>query len=354
VAVVFALARKWSDRYDTAKAQEKYKEVIALDPEGKAGTYTDSEDSQITASYTDFAKFEVAAASFMGRNPDPAPLKAFIAENPKSPLVRQAYRQLGYFYARAPKADADAFFADYAARYPDDPQPLVAWLGRIIRDKGPVDKGLELAGRLRELTAFDPSLSISQSIAQMYDLAGDKAKVEKVYGKEFADNEVRRLAYGLIAYANYWADKKENRESALEMAETALKLQPDSIPMLRTVAGVYARFGDEAKALELYGPAWLEKKIAGKADQDINSYASFWARQGTNLESALAAAKASCEMQPKAYFYWSTLSDVYAKMDDKTQAVKALETAIALAPATAKAAMQRKLEALKTPEAVKK
>jgi predicted TPR repeat methyltransferase len=40
VATVFKVARKWSERYDEAKAMEKYKEVVALDPNGKAGTYT--------------------------------------------------------------------------------------------------------------------------------------------------------------------------------------------------------------------------------------------------------------------------------------------------------------------------
>ena len=32
VPTVFGLARKWSERYDEAKANEKYREVIALDP----------------------------------------------------------------------------------------------------------------------------------------------------------------------------------------------------------------------------------------------------------------------------------------------------------------------------------
>jgi hypothetical protein len=109
---------------------------------------------------------------------------------------------------------------------------------------------------------------------------------------------------------------------------------------------VYVRADLDDRALAIYGPAWLEKTIAAGQDRDVNGYASFWLRAGKNLESALAAAKASVEMQPKAYFYWSTLSDVYAKMADKTQAVKAAETAVALAQGRAKEAMQKKLEAL--------
>jgi hypothetical protein len=324
VGTIFKIARKWGERYDEAKAVADYKKVIALDPEGKAGAFTD-ERTHITAPYTDFARYEIATASFQGPKPDPAPVKAFIADNPGSPLVRQAYRELGYYYNRAPKAEAEAFYAEYADRYPDDPEPLAAWLDRIVRDKGPVDKGLELARRLRALTVADPDPSTNRAIAQMYDIAGEKAKAGEVYGPAFMDRRVQSTAYDLISYAGYWAEKKENLESAMAMAETALKLEPGST---------------------IYGPAWLEKMIAAGQDRDVNGYASFWLRAGKNLESALAAAKASVEMQPKAYFYWSTLSDVYAKMADKTQAVKAAETAVALAQGRAKEAMQKKLEAL--------
>jgi len=345
VGTIFKIARKWGERYDEAKAVADYKKVIALDPEGKAGAFTD-ERTQITAPYTDFARYEIATASFQGPKPDPAPVKAFIADNPGGPLVRQAYRELGYYYNRAPKAEAEAFYAEYADRYPDDPEPLAAWLGRIVRDKGPVDKGLELARRLRALTVADPDPSMNRAIAQMYDIAGEKAKAEEVYGPAFMDRRVQSTAYDLISYAGYWAEKKENLESAMAMAETALKLEPGSTNIIRSVASVYVRADMDDKALAIYGPAWLEKTIAAGQDRDINGYASFWLRAGKNLESALAAAKTSVEMQPKAYFYWSTLSDVYAKMGDKTQAVKAAETAVALAQGRAKEAMQKKLEAL--------
>jgi predicted Zn-dependent protease len=346
VAAIFKVARKWGERYDAAKATAEYRRVIALDPQGKAGTFTD-EETQITAPYTDFAKYEIASASFLGPKPDPAPVEAFIADNSGSPLVRQAYRDLGNYFSRAPKEAAEAFYAKYAARYPDDPKPLAAWLGRIVRDKGPVDKGLELARKLRELTASDPDPSISRTVAQMYDLAGEKAKAEEVYGPAFMDRRVQSTAFDLVSYAGYWAEKKENLESAMAMAETALRLEPGSINIIRSVATVYLRAGDEAKALGIYGPAWLEKTIAAGGDRDANSYASFWLRAGKNLPSALAAAKASVEIEPKAYFYWSTLSDVYAKTGDKAQAVKAAETAVSLAQGRAKEAMQKKLDALK-------
>ncbi len=356
VGVVFRLGLKWSERNDTAKAQEKYNEVVALDPEGKAGSFTDEDDTHITAPCTDFARFEIAAAGFTGAKPDPALIKAFISDYPKSPLVRTAYRQMAsYYISRAAKEDAEAYFAEFTARFPGDAEAVSLWLARVLRDKGPADKADELAGRLWALTVSNPQPRFNQLIAQAYDLAGDKAKAAQAYGKGFMDSQVENLAYSLLTYANYWADRKENLESAEAMAETALKLQPGGDPyFFRSVAGVYLKAGDEAKALGIYGPAWLEKSTADKADQDINGYASFWMRQGKNLESALAAAQKTVELQPKAYYYWSTLSDVHAKMNNKAEAVKAAEKAVELAPATAKAPMQRKLEMLKSPGPDKK
>jgi predicted Zn-dependent protease len=350
VAAIFKVARKWGERYDAAKAMAEYNKVIALDPQGKAGTFTD-EETQITAPYTDFAKYAIAEASFQSRKPDPAPVESFIAGNPASPLVRQAYRDLESYFARsAPKEAAEAFYAKYAARYPDDPGPLAAWLGRIVRDKGPVDKGLELAQKLRGLMASDPGPSINRTLAQMYDLAGEKAKAEGVYGKDFVDRYLSDTIYTLTGYANYWLDQGKNLDSVKEMADIVAATLGASkdVPSyyLGQVASVYLRAGEDDKALGVYGPAWLEKTVAARGDRDANSYASFWLRSGKNLESALAAAKASVEMQPKAYFYWSTLSDVYAKTGDKAQAVKAAETAVSLAQGRAKEAMQKKLDAL--------
>lgn len=347
VTTVFGIARKWRDRDDTSKAEGKYKEVIALDPDGKEGSYTDG-TTFITAPVTEYAKYDLALASPVGIS-TVAALKAFIAANPQSRLVKQAYKNLASYYGSvaAPRQEAEAFFAEYTTRYPDDPMPLRAWLLRVIQDRGPVEKRLELAARLRELTVSNPNSDINRLIAQVYDLSGDNGKAREVYGSEFMDERVQKLASDLESYANYWIDNKENLDSALAMAALALKLQPDSVYDLQSVAAIYIKAGQDAKALEIYGPAWLKKKIGEKSDQDINMYALFWLRQSKNLEGALAAALKAVELQPRAYLYWSTLGDVYAKMGNKTKAIKATERALELAEGNAKKGIERKLAVLK-------
>jgi hypothetical protein len=89
VPTVFRLARKWSERYDETKAAEKYKEVIALDPQGKAGSYTQEYDN-ITAPYTEYAEFALATSALqMSAKPDLGPVKAFLAKYPQSKLTKR-------------------------------------------------------------------------------------------------------------------------------------------------------------------------------------------------------------------------------------------------------------------------
>jgi len=345
VATVFKLARKYGDRYDTDKANAKYKEVIALDPEGKAGTYT-QEYSGITASYTEFAEYSMATANIYGPKADIAPVKAFIAKYPQSKLVKQAYGSLAdYFGYRASKEDVAAFFVEYAAKYPNDPSALNAWLSRIVRDKGPYDKGKELAEKIKELTDFNPDPNINMNIAQLQWDLGEKDKAEKTFGKEFMEGQVQSLAYNLISYANFWTQNNTNLDSALAMVETALKLQPGNSYFLSQAAAVNMKAGREAKALELYGPAFAKKNETDATA--LYSYAGFWARQGKNLDDALVAAKKAVDRMPGVYYIWAALSLVHEKMKNYPEAIKAKEKALELVPDQGKETFKKDLERLK-------
>ena len=345
-AMVFKLARKYGDRYDTKASIEKYKEVLVLDPQGKAGMYT-QDYSKITAPYTEFAAFEVATKTEPGAKPDMAAVKAFIAKYPKSPLIKSAYDNMGYYYGyQATKEEAAAFFPEYAAKYPNDAAVLYTWLARINRDKGPVEKGLELAAKIEDLTKFNPSPSYNQGLAQIYLLKGDKAKADKAYGKEFMEGKVSSLGYDLIGYANFWAQNNGDLESAIKMGETALKLDPESAYFLGQVAGLYVKANQLPKALLLYGPAYSRKAV--KDATALYQYAGFWARQEKNLDDALVAAKKALELMPTYYIY-NTLSQVCQKMKNMPEAIKAAEKALELAPEQAKTFYKQNLDKLKNP-----
>jgi predicted Zn-dependent protease len=346
VVTVFMLARKYGDRYDTAKSAEKYKEVLALDPDGRAGSFTD-EDYNATAPYGEFAEFAIARTAAQGRQkPDLAPMKAFLAKHPRSGLAKAAYETMGYYYgSQAPKEEAAAFFAEYAAKFPADPMVLYSWLSRIVRDKEPVDKAIELAAKIEELTDFNPSPNINQLLAQAYALKGDQAKVEEVYGPAFMAERVSGLAFSLASYASYWIEKNANLESAVAMIETALKLEPGNASILQRAANAYAKIGKEDQALALYGPAFARKSWDDA--MTLWQYAGFWARQSKNLDDALAAAKRSVELLPGLNNLWNTLSLVHEKMKNYPEAIKAAEKALETAPEAAKANYQKTVDRLK-------
>ncbi|OGD22832.1 MAG: hypothetical protein A2W03_03615 [Candidatus Aminicenantes bacterium RBG_16_63_16] len=352
VAIVFGLARKYADRYDQAKAAEKFKEVVALDPEGRAGTYT-MEYEDITVPYTQYAEYAVATQNTYGPKADMEPVRAFIKKYPESPLVKLIYRQMGYYYGQqASREEAAKFFAEYAAKYPNDARAADMWLARIVKDKGPLEQGQILVDKIKELTSDNPVPDMNQDLANYYILKGDKAKAEEIYGKEFMDGKVSGLAYDLAGYANFWLDQRANEDSAVAMAELAHKLQPDNAYFLRQLATAYIKTGKEDKALAIFGPDYL-----GGASSDANGlygYANFWSGQGKNLESALEAAKKALELRPKTSYYWSTLSDIYLKMRNYPEALKAAEKAVDLTEAPYQARMKQKVEAIKKAQAEEK
>jgi len=329
VEVVFKLARKFSVRYDDQnqkKALELFKQVLAIDPEGKMGTTTaEYEEAKVT--YTEYAEFSMGEMQLFGMKGEARPLQDFIKKYPKSGLQYPACKDLGSYYQRSgSKEEAARFFEDYIAKYPQDPFVLNSYVSRIIQDKTNIDKGIELEEKIRDLTKYNPILSYQKNLADLYLLKGDKAKAEEFYGKDFIEGRVSRLPFDLMDYANFWAKQKMNTESAVEMAELALKLKPDNNYLIQSVANIYCQVDRSDKALEIYGPDCL-KKHQDEA-QYLEGYASFWSGQGKNLESALDAAKRASELSPDDSYSWFVLGGVYQNLNRFEDALKAEEKAL--------------------------
>ena len=339
IEVIFKLAEKCADRYSTeltAKAQELYKKVIALDPEGKLGSHT-FEYLKATVPYTQAAEFSLGQTAARGRKPDPAPLQAFIKKYPESKLVKSAYGSLAYYYGyQAGKDDADKFFEEYATKFPDDKEALASYVRRIIKDKGPVDKGLALAEKLQELTGYPQNPDYQEYLAQLYVFKDDPAKAGEEYGKDFADSYVTNAVFALTGYANFWIDQGKNLESAGEMtdiAAAAIRAAKDAPSyMFGQVADIYAKLKRADKALAFYGPEYAKTNWGD--ENELSSYAGFWSRQGTNLESALGAARRVVELSSGNHGN-STLAQVLFKMKNYPEALKAAEKALELAKAQA-------------------
>lgn len=112
------------------------------------------------------------------------------------------------------------------------------------------------------------------------------------------------------------------------MLDLALRLNPEVSYVRYSRAGLYLRLKKEEKALQTFGPEYIKDKM--KNTSILELYASFWAGQRKNLESALEAAKRLIDLSPKNGSYWMTLGFVYRSQENYSEALKAYEKALEL------------------------
>ena len=330
VEVVFKLAEKTASRYTPemeARSKELYEKILTMDLQGRTASYYD-EDYKAAIPYVEAAQFALAQTAVFGRKPDPAPMRKFIDEHPTSPMVKNGYSYMSYYYGQvATPEDAGRFFDEYTAKFPDDRSALEGYVERIIKDKAPVDKGLRLAEKLKELAGYPRNPAYGQYLADLYILKGDEAKAEEEYGKDFIDGYITNGYYALISYANFWADQGKNLESAEAMADMALKLRPNDWFTYSQVAGVYNKVNKLDRALAVFGPDFVKKFVNDQAA--LSNYATFWNNAGTNLESALGAGRRAVELTPDYYNYFA-LGQVAFKLKKYDEALAAAEKAVEL------------------------
>jgi tetratricopeptide (TPR) repeat protein len=355
-AVVFKLAEKYSERLDTSRPEERqklvdlYKEVIALDPDGKTGT---TKFLKKDVSYTEYAEFELATLGFFadpGKR-DLGPLRAFIARYPAGPMTEYAYSYMGNHFAYSgTKEEAAKFFEEYIAKYPDNAMAIWMYVGRIIRDKEPLDKGIELAEKANEIMRLNPEPRFYRSLAELYILKNEIEKAEGLYGKRSMEGQISSLGYDLIQFAEFWVRQNKHTDDAVAMAETAVRLCPENYNIAQSLAGIYGRLNRPDKALQVYGPE-MAKKIWDKLT-DLVGYARFWAREGKNLDSALKAAERAVELGPdtstyEASYAYDGLSQVYLTLKKYDLALQAAEKAVAFAQGPSADYYKKRLEAVK-------
>ena len=299
--------------------------------------------------YTQYAEFSVATLSLAAGPRGADPLMAYIKKAPEGALRRGAYRRLaGYYRYTGSKEDAEKFYAEFIAANPEDAYAYDSWVGRILQDrqKENADKGIELIEKIRDLTAYNPdSTAVSRNLADLYMLKGDTDKAQENYGERFVTRQVGLLTSNLVQYAQFWLGKNTNLTGALAAVERALALEPDMIYVLQTAAGIYMKLNQESKALAIYGPEF-SRKNNDKAGP-LYGYARFWLAQDRNIESALAAARRTIELEQGTWFYWDTLAGLEAKAGNFAAAVKAAEKAVETADEETKPSMQKKLDQAK-------
>ena len=325
VPTVYKLAEKFRFKGDGPAALKLYGEVLALDPEGTKGSADWGLESY---PITELAALRIARLTMRtGSAVDPAPARAFLQKYPRSRLVINAYRYLeSYYGSSGSKEEALAFYEEFAARFPRDPEVLSSFIGRILKDKDNLDKGIELSETLKEM---NPDPFYVEDLAKLYLLKNDPAKAEEAFGKKYMDDLSAHCADGLMEYAVFWTQRKTNLESAEQAAEMAVRMYPESPYILRGAAMVYLSLSKSGKALAVFGPEFAARNRDDA--RNLRFYAQFWAGRETNLESALEAASRSVALLPASWTY-DGLSQVHIKLKNYAEALEAAERAIELAP----------------------
>jgi tetratricopeptide (TPR) repeat protein len=307
------VARKHENRFQTDMALALHKEILALDPEGKAGMTEYGGQDVPCADYADY-RIALDAGS---KAQDPAPYLAFAARHPASPLAREAYRSCSfYFLTGKTKDEAFGFFEDGLAKFPGDTLLTFYYLQRIARERDNVDRGIALA---REATRYASLLDTVQRLgAELQAVKGDMDSAEAAYGQDYVDGRLSSAASALQSYAQFWAGQKTNMDSAIRAMERAMDLQPENVFAAYSAAEFYIRAGLPDKADEVYGPAYAEKYRADA--QALVYYAGFWARHQKHPES-LAAAEAAVNLKPDDPSILESAAEAFVGWDKKDRAL---------------------------------
>lgn len=321
VTLLTQVARKYEDRFESAKAVELFKQVLALDPEGRSGTTTYGGSTVPCADYADYR----IALEEGAKTEDPAPYLAFAARRPTSPLAREATRRCSYlFLSGRTKDEAFKFFEDGLAKFPGDPLLAFYYLQRILQERDNLDRGLAL---IREVTAYG---SLNEMMirfgAQIHVLEGDLDSADAAYGPDYIDRVLSTTVSALQGYAQFWAGQKKNMDSSIRAVQLALDLQPDNPYTAYSAANFYVRAGLAARADEVYGAAYAEKH---KEDaQALVLYASFWSRQKRHPES-VEAAEAAVRLKPDDPNILQTAAQAFIAWDKKDRALSVFGPAAA-------------------------
>jgi tetratricopeptide (TPR) repeat protein len=203
IPLLVQLGQKYEGRFQSDKALPLYKEVLALDPEGRAGK---TDYSGVAIPCVEYADFRIAIEAGAKAN-DPGPYLDFAARRPSSPLAREAYRSCSfYFLSGKTKDEAFKFFEDALARFPGDTLLTYYYLQRIARERDNLDRGIALAREMgRYASLNDSAIRLN---AQLQMLKGDFDSAEAAYGPDYVDGRLSSAVSALQSYAQFWPAKR--------------------------------------------------------------------------------------------------------------------------------------------------
>jgi tetratricopeptide (TPR) repeat protein len=258
VAANFAMGKKYLSRWEDDKAYPYFSRTIELDPDDTLGHNTEAS--------LRIALFKV----FSNENPDPEPLKQFIADNSDQEFMFESYSALARYYQYEEKIDrVMPLWEELLAKMPDSPLVMTEYGYNVfsLKDESRYEKAKSLAEKALATGDEDILFSGHYNIIRYYRLKNDNETALAKYA-EAAQNVPTepffRYGYAAVALQEKMAD---HHDRGIEMIREAIELNSGSAAYWDTLAGLSFEKGRSEDAVEAMEKA-LELRPDNKAYQE--------------------------------------------------------------------------------------
>jgi tetratricopeptide (TPR) repeat protein len=239
----FAMAQKYGDRYETAKAVPYYEKVLELDPD-------DTKGHKVEASYQ-------VALNAARANQDVEPLKAFIATNPDEKYMVNSYSTLASVYQRKKETDnIVAVWEEALRKFPENARVNYMFASAIFRGRieDQYDRALELNQKAKTL---DPELELSTNynLISYYTNTKNTDKLIETFEALVAKDPE---AGGMMSYYAQTINSQKiesHYDRGIEMARKAVEINEKASGSWYTLAQLYEKKGEKDKAIEAVNKA---------------------------------------------------------------------------------------------------
>ncbi|MCK7477337.1 MAG: hypothetical protein M0C28_07475 [Candidatus Moduliflexus flocculans] len=116
--------------------------------------------------------------------------------------------------------------------------------------RSPLDKGIELAVKLQEMTGYPEDPGVQQNLAQLYALKEEPGKADEEYGKDFIDDHLSSAIFALTGLRRLLdrtgQEPRERRGGSADVAAAGIGARKD-VPSyyLSQVAGIYVKLNKD-------------------------------------------------------------------------------------------------------------
>jgi len=234
----FRLAMKHVDRWEGEKSVPCFQKVIELDPENESG-------------HTVKSKFGLMVMDVRA-NGNIEPLEKFMAKNTDPEMNDIGYDTIiRHYRIKNNKEKMLAYYETALQKMPDQPKWMVRYGWFVIDNKmeQKYQQALELAQKITQLESRD-AIQGYYMLGDYYEHIKDFDGYNKNYKlalTKFPDDAsmMNRYAWGI--YVN---KLKDNFSQGVELAEKAVKLDPEAANIWDTLAWLYFESGKKEKSLK--------------------------------------------------------------------------------------------------------